>query len=621
MRGEAAYGWFRLPLCGAATPRGRAGWPLLRLAGLAWLALAPGLARGVEVETIRTDVGVYELVRLPGQGSAFELTANREHGVRVTTPPGSRETTFEAFAVAQPEQALGRRTVTGVSDWCVLGEQLLIAARGHLTTCAIPELGVVHDVVLDDTATAPAATSLEVKLTLAAAVNAEQDVVYVNDLSGLLALEPPFTLTIGSEVMTVHSLDHFRDALAVQRQVGQPHSVTELAVAFQGRPAEPILRVPGGWLCRGYVFDDHGTELRAVLQPRSEFFLAPKRKAERLSHSYQNLPGGQDGTVPAFRNRQHAESIAWEVARGSVTLAGDTAGPGASFGKLQLRFVGTGPNTTTRPEERIELDSAGYLGRRFTHARVDGRDCALVLGKSGYHLRILEFDPQVIDVPAPQMFAWRQPTHDFDQLRSNAEYTFLDSSEPHPVATRLDGWIPLDDQEHLVRLVRQVLLGTDVISLFDLAEVRAAIAKYQQAARVEFAQITGRQAQGIPVAIPVQTQTNWRDDQVAPLQFHYWVWKDWSESELLALICPELLATDPAESARHEAEVRQREEAERQRREQEQQRLAQERRVKRNAELRSSLQGRNWFALGAALLGAVAAIGLVLSRGRREATS
>ena len=68
--------------------------------------LMTGLAAAVDVEQIKTELGVYEIVALPMPPlSAFELTDLREAGVRSTS---QERNVLEAFRTANPGEAVGK---------------------------------------------------------------------------------------------------------------------------------------------------------------------------------------------------------------------------------------------------------------------------------------------------------------------------------------------------------------------------------------------------------------------------------------------------------------------------------------------------------------------------------
>lgn len=78
-----------------------------------------------EPERIETDVGVYEVVRLPGVTNEFELTASREFGVQAGEfPSGGR--LFESFSAHQPDGTLAEREVAEAHSWAIMGEEVYV---------------------------------------------------------------------------------------------------------------------------------------------------------------------------------------------------------------------------------------------------------------------------------------------------------------------------------------------------------------------------------------------------------------------------------------------------------------------------------------------------------------
>ncbi len=64
------------------------------------------------------------------------------------------------------------------------------------------------------------------RLTLQAAVNAQQTEIFLANLAPLAGLAPPQTIQVDDERMTLTAIDDFRTSIRVQRTAGSPHSVT-----------------------------------------------------------------------------------------------------------------------------------------------------------------------------------------------------------------------------------------------------------------------------------------------------------------------------------------------------------------------------------------------------------
>lgn len=78
-------------------------------------------------------------------------------------------------------------------------------------------------------------------LTLAAAVNSQQTIIFVNDLGPLSDEELPLDIQIGDEKMVIESVDDFKTALNVKRTEPASHSVTsEVLVLNEAALAEPV---------------------------------------------------------------------------------------------------------------------------------------------------------------------------------------------------------------------------------------------------------------------------------------------------------------------------------------------------------------------------------------------
>jgi len=86
----------------------------------------------------------------------------------------------------------------------------------------------------------PAAAVQGKRLTLAAAVNAQQTEILLTDLSPLAGLSPPLTVQIDDEQMTLTAIDDFRTSIRVERTAGSRHSVTATALALTGDESAAI---------------------------------------------------------------------------------------------------------------------------------------------------------------------------------------------------------------------------------------------------------------------------------------------------------------------------------------------------------------------------------------------
>jgi hypothetical protein len=86
---------------------------------------------------------------------------------------------------------------------------------------------------VEATPTASLPAPVGARLELAASVNSEQTIVYLNDVSPLVGVRLPIAIRIGDERMSVTAVDEYRSALNVERTGGVYHSVSAAVEAIE----------------------------------------------------------------------------------------------------------------------------------------------------------------------------------------------------------------------------------------------------------------------------------------------------------------------------------------------------------------------------------------------------
>jgi hypothetical protein len=420
---------------------------------------------------LTTNVGDYQLLKLVGINSPFELSDSLKLGVAVNSGPSSSVSELRSFETSNPNIALGTVSAPSIDAWCVIGEQLFIGDEGKLEICQLPSLDRVQQVELTD-----------------AAAGARQKIV---------------------------------------------------------------LRVPGGWYCDGYVFDDSGTKIVCAFYFRID--RPPEIEFQSILHNYvANL-------TPAPGS---AKSLASVPAQLSAEIISNN----------QFAIVIRGQDGGLNPQgDRIPLNATGVSDSPppFTHARVDERDCTFVFGDAGFLLRINSFDSMKADFLSPLHFRCIQPAMTLDGNHSPEKLRFLEPA---------DHELPPAE----VKIPPREILADSAKHFFEqrfgkglpIETFKPKLEQYMNEVKSEFERTAGRQAKGIPVPVFITAQVTWPEVQPKS-QLRYCVWGEWTRQALIELIFP--------------GEFEQQRELERQR--QEQARENEKRR--RTAELQKQMKAQN----------------------------
>lgn len=530
-----------------------------------------------EVTKIDTDVGTYELVRLPGVSQSFDLTDSRRIGVR-SGGDAQGQRRFYTFATESPDKTVAERSVPQAREWVVLGDELYVACREQLEVLRLPDLKPLASRSLKTRTTAPPSgrdVTPSVRLTLAASVNAQQNVLIVNGVEPVKDLAMPFWLRVDEEQMKVMGVDDFRGQLTVVRSRGVSHSVTAEVVTV-AEPQEALLggqprRVPQGWYLDGYVFDNRGTEVRCIF----DFRQASRKSDWRQSVVADNLrPLG--GNLRRPRSNQGAASIPLETVPANLRIV-------ASPQSLAVQIWGyDGGYDSTGIHDQFVIEPSP--GSTPSNLRVDGEDVCFVVGEVGYHLRVVEFDAFTCDIPTPQRLAFDQPAMVLDDLPVIPMYTFLDGPDTHPVSTssslhgQSDARAAVEEEARLFLLERFNGRGSSI------AEFKSRLADYCAQVDGEFERTVGRSPNGVPIPYLVQAQTSWKVSGIGRDELTYSVWREWPEQELIQLLFEDVLAEQQKqELARKRREIQEQKQRERQQQELERERIAKEREERRRA--------------------------------------
>lgn len=343
------------------------------------------------------------------------------------------------------------------------------------------------------------------------------------------------------------------------------------------RVRRQVYRVPHGWYCDGYVYDDTGRNIRSAFYFRS----ARPNEADSLNRAKHNLNALKfhlrtvSGTQPLPQPLETAAAI---------------LNPG-TVESTRPHLILTDPGryrSRGNPTIPLPVGDKPIVGS-VTHLRIHGADFTFTCGSASLHARLLRFDAATAGLPSPRRFLFDQPSWTLDGFESGKRpYRFQDGPGPHPVIEisavhRQSRDDPKDRRQILEAEVRNTLqqqIGRP--QSFD--DLKMKIEHYRQRVTPEFQKTVGRDPAGIPVPHTVEARTSWQDQRSS---FEYSVWSEWPREVLLmTVIDPRVLQTDLArrESIRrqYEQQIQQRI-AEKKHRQEMRKRIAEEQRRKAEA--------------------------------------
>jgi hypothetical protein len=424
-------------------------------------------------------------------------------------------------------------------------------------------------------------------LRLLAAVNANQQTLFIDNLGRIEDWALPLSLRIDEERMRITHVDVFRSQVTVERSQGVPHSVTaDVVIAGESEPppiTEAIQRVPGGWYSDGYVFDDAGRQVCCLIYSR---------------HGRQGRDGREGLVVQnlrPFSERQHRgsgnEKLAWisletvpadvVVVTSPLSLSVQIRGYDGGFvpGGIHDQFVIEPSDLRTVPVT--------------SHLRCDGEDISFVVDQVAYHLRVLRVDTFFCDIPTPQRFALVQSATLLDELLINTSYEFLDGPKTHPVRTSSCIHNSADPRRALEEDAKQFLLERFNGRGPSIEHFKQKLTEYATASCKEFEQTVGRAPRGVPIPLRIQAEMQWALPGIRRDLLSYFVWVEWPEQELVQLLFEDVLAEQQrTELERKRREIREREDRERRRLAEERERLRLEQERLRLAAERARMERR-----------------------------
>lgn len=348
-----------------------------------------------------------------------------------------------------------------------------------------------------------------------------------------------------------------------------------VVVPANGRP-QTVKRVPGGWYCDGYVFDDSGTKIRSAFFFRS----AQINQTTEFTAAQRNLAGMEFSLSPS--SRLHSQSrIALETVPAHLNLR--------NLNSTQQQLLLSDPGRRRDVNPIFSLPSGGEpITGTTKHLRVNGADFSFSCDTASLHGRILSFDATTAGLASPRRFLFDQPVWTLDEFqKEESKYRFMDGVRSHPV-------VETSDIHHRVRRSRadvRANLENQVRSFLQrqfsrpqtFEELRRKLEQYRQRVTREFERTVGRPPAGIPIPHRVRARMSWID---FPVGYEYSVWSEWPIEVLLTRYDPRLMQVDAArqQAMRRQRELqRQQQIAEKKRREEMRKRIAEEQKKKAEA--------------------------------------
>ena len=348
-----------------------------------------------------------------------------------------------------------------------------------------------------------------------------------------------------------------------------------VVVPANGRP-QTVKRVPGGWYCDGYVFDETGTKIRRAFFFRS----AQINQTTEFTAAQRNL-AGMEFSLSTSSRVQSQSRIALETVPAYLNLR--------NLSSTQQQLFLSDPGRRRDINPIFSLPSGGEpITGTTRHVRVNGSDFSFSCDTASLHGRILSFDATTAGLASPRRFLFDQPVWTLDGFQKDkSEYRFLDGNRSHPVVETsvIHQRVRRGRSDVRARLENQVrsFLQRQFTRPQTFEELRRKLEQYRQRVTREFERTVGRSPAGIPIPHRVRARMSWID---FPVGYEYSVWSEWPIEVLLTRYDPRLMQVD---SARQEAIRRQREQqrqqqiAERKRREEMRKRIAEEQQKKAEA--------------------------------------